>query len=307
MPAPTRSSPRTKLLAGGLAIGVIVCVAFLLFGSSSVQLTGPIAQAATVSEGTAGYRMHLTMEMTIPMLAAPITASADGVVDLRDHATSMSMAMDFSALPQAAQALGATTMRMGVVQDGGVMYMKLPEALVTALPSLAGRPWVKMDLSKLTGIPGISSLMSNPTMSDPTQLLRYLRAGSDGVTSLGRERLDGVVTTHYRAQLNLDRVTEGLPSADQAAIHAALSRFEQAASQHDLPIDVWIDRRNLVRRVVMSLALQSPSGPAVQETVTVDLSHYGPQRRPVSPPADQVQDLSSLAGGSNPLSGLAGG
>ena len=100
-PAPTRSSPRTKLLAGGLAIGVIVCVAFLLFGSSSVQLTGPIAQAATVSEGTAGYRMHLTMEMTIPMLAAPITASADGVVDLRDHATSMSMAMDFSALPQA--------------------------------------------------------------------------------------------------------------------------------------------------------------------------------------------------------------
>ena len=194
-------------------------------------------------------------------------------------------------------------MRMGVVQDGGVMYMKLPEALVTALPSLAGRPWVKMDLSKLTGIPGISSLMSNPTMSDPTQLLRYLRAGSDGVTSLGRERLDGVVTTHYRAQLNLDRVTAGMPSA----VHAALSRFEQAASQHDLPIDVWIDRRNLVRRVVMSLNLQSPSGQAVQETVTVDLSHYGPQRRPASPPADQVQDLSSLAGGSSPLSGLAGG
>ena len=269
----------------------IACAAFLLLGSSSVQFTGPIARAATISEATPGYRMHMTMAVSVPTLAAPVTASADGVVDLRDHASSMSMAMDFSQMPQAAQALGTTTMRMGFVQDGAVMYVKLPGALATSVPGLAGRPWIKMDLAKLSGIPGLSSMMSNPTMSDPTQMLRYLRAGSDGVTNEGQERVDGIATTHFRAQLNLDRLTAGLPSAEQGAVHAALSRLEQAVSVHDFPIDVWIDSSQLVRRVVMSLALSSPTGQAFQETVTADLTDYGAQRRPSPPPADQVQDI----------------
>ncbi len=306
---PPNSSPRPKLIAGGLAIGAIVCAAFLLFGSSSVQFTGPIARAATVSEATPGYRMHMTMAVTVPTLSAPVTASADGIVDLRDHVSSMSLAMDFSQMPQAAQALGTTTMHMGFIQDGGVMYVKLPDALATSVPSLAGRPWVKMDLAKLSGIPGLSSMMSNPTMSDPTQMLRYLRAGSDGVTNEGQERVDGIVTTHYRAQLSLDRLTAGLPSAEQGAVRAALSRLEQAASVLDFPIDVWIDGRQLVRRVVMSLNLSLPNGQALQETVTADLTDYGPQRRPSPPPADQVQDFSgsSTFGAAGGSAGIPGG
>ena len=307
--APARSSPRTKLIVGGLAIGAIVCAAFLLFGSSGVQFTGPIARAATISEATPGYRMHMTMAVSVPMLSAPVTASADGVVDLTDHAASMSMAMDFSQMPQAAQALGTTTMRMGFIQDGAVIYVKLPNALATSVPGLAERPWVKMDLAKLSGIPGLSSMMSNPTMSDPTQMLRYLRAGSDGVINEGNARIDGIETTHYRAQLNLDRLTAGLPSAEQRAIHAALSRLEQATSVHDFPIDVWIDSRQLVRRVVMSLELSSANGQAFQETVTADLTDYGPQHRPSPPPADQVQDIggSSALGAPGGPAGIAGG
>jgi hypothetical protein len=46
----------------------------------------------------------------------------------------------------------------------------------------------------------------------------------------------------------------------------------------------------------MSLDLGLPNGPSVQETVTMDLGHYGRQRPPVTPPPDQVQDLSTLAG-----------
>jgi hypothetical protein len=48
----------------------------------------------------------------------------------------------------------------------------------------------------------------------------------------------------------------------------------------------------------MALDLGIPSGPSLQETVTMDLSHYGPQRAPAPPPRDQVMDLSSLAGAS---------
>jgi hypothetical protein len=46
----------------------------------------------------------------------------------------------------------------------------------------------------------------------------------------------------------------------------------------------------------MTLNLAIPSGPSLRETVTMDLSHYGPQRAPATPPPDQVMDLSSLPG-----------
>jgi hypothetical protein len=48
--------------------------------------------------------------------------------------------------------------------------------------------------------------------------------------------------------------------------------------------------------VLGSAASGLPSGPSMQGTVTVDLSHYGPQQPPATPPSGQVLDLSNLAG-----------
>src|SRR5205085_4390168 len=107
---------------------------------------------------------------------------------------------------------------------------KFPDALAARVPSLGAKPWIKMDLGKLIGIPGLSSLTSNPTMGDPSQMLQYLRAASDGVVSAGQQQVDGVETTHYRAELSLDRLPGNLPSADQAAIQKGLSVLEHATS-----------------------------------------------------------------------------
>ena len=59
-------------------------------------------------------------------------------------------------------------------------------------------------------------------------------------------------------------------------------------------MDVWIDAYGYVRRMVMTVDLSLSKGASMQETVTADFSDYGPQRPPVLPPADQVQDLASL-------------
>jgi hypothetical protein len=53
-PLPRSSRDRSKLFAGGLALAVLVGFAFLLFGSASTQLSGPIAQAATISSSSPG-------------------------------------------------------------------------------------------------------------------------------------------------------------------------------------------------------------------------------------------------------------
>lgn len=278
-----------------MAVAVVAGLAFLLFGSGGNPVSSPIAQAATLSSTTPGYRMHMTVQVTSSALSSPITATGSGVVDLRDRASSMSLEMDLGNDPRVVQALGGSTLRMDMVTEGSAIYVKLPAALTASLPT-SGKQWIEVDLSKLSSVPGLSSLAGNPTTSDPRQILQLLRSVSNSVVDEGPQRIDGVATTHYHAALSFSHLTDALPAAERGAASKALSALQQALPTDGLPIDVWIDAQHLVRRVVMTLDVNAPSGPSLGETVTVDLGHYGPQRRPVAPPAGDVLALNSLAG-----------
>jgi hypothetical protein len=290
---PERS--HATLIAGAVVVAALAGLAFFLFGSGGTQLSGPIANAATVSSRTAGYRMRMSIDLTSSALGTPVTATGRGVVDLRDHATSISMVMDLGDDPQVVQQLGGSTMRIDTITHGAVVYVKLPAVLTSALTT-SGKQWMKVDLAKLSSLPGLSSLASNPTSGDPSHILQSLRSASDSVVNEGRQRVNGFETTHYQAQLSLARLADGLPPAQRAAEKQALSILQKALPAGQFPTDVWIDKRNLVRRVLMTLTSAVPNAPSVQETVTIDLSHYGRQRLPAVPPPDQVQDLSSLTG-----------
>ena len=279
----------------GLVAAVVA--AFVLFGSSSNPTFDPIAQAATVSSDSPGYRMHMSLSLTSSVLNDPITGYGDAVIDPRHHAVSSSFVIDYSSLPQAAQVFGGTsTMRVDMIESGRVVYLKLPQALVGAIPNLGGKPWIEMNLAKLAGVPGLSSL-GDPTSTDPAQVLQYLHAASDGVTNEGQQRVDGVMTTHYHADLSLDRLAADVPPADQGALEQALTKLRQTMGGVDVPVDVWVDAHQLVRQTSMSMALHVAGAPSVEETVVADLTDYGPQPSPTLPPADQVLDASSLASG----------
>jgi hypothetical protein len=292
-PAPRRRL-RSKLVAGGVVMLVGVGVAFVALGSTNTPVSDPIAQAATLSSGTPGYRMNMLLTISSPTVSTPVSISADGIVDLRDRAASMSFAMDVSQQPQLEQELGSATMRMSMLLDGGTMYMELPQALTNAAPTLGDRPWIKMDLGKLANVPGLSSLGNNQAMSDPSHVLEYLRAASNGVSNEGKQMVDGVLTTHYSAMVSLDQLSANVPADEQAKVQQVLSELAQSTGMQSFPINVWIDANHLVRRVEMEMSMHAASGAAVQEDMTADFSHYGPQPRPTPPPADQVTDLDSL-------------
>jgi hypothetical protein len=276
-----------------VAVAVVAGLAFLLFGSGGGPVGSPIAQAATLSSSTPGYRMHMTVQVTSSALSSPVTATGSGVVDLRDQASSMSLKMDLGNDPRVVQALGGSTLRMDMVTDGSAIYIRLPAALTASLPT-SGKQWIEVDLSKLSSVPGLSSLAGNPTASDPRQILQSLRSVSDSVVDEGPQRLGGTATTHYHAQLSFSHLADALPSGERAAATKALSALQQAVPTDGLPVDVWIDAQHHVRRVVMALDVNAPTGPSLQETVTVDLDHYGPQRRPVAPASDDVFKLNGL-------------
>jgi hypothetical protein len=297
--ARVRASRRKLLAGGGVLLALLGVLTFVLFVSGGSTLTDPVAQAATLSAGASGYRVDGTL--TASIAGVPLTGSVSGVVDRPDHAASLSMAFDLSGIPEAAQALGSDTMQMQMIMVGGDIYMKLPPALAAKDPSLGGKPWLKLDLAKLTGIPGFSSLMNNSTATDPTQVLSLLRADSDSITNQGHQLVGGVETTHYHVVLNMTRVPPSLPAADRAAFREALSRLGPASGLSAVPADVWVDAHHLVRRIVLELDLGAGTGPRFQETIAEDVGDYGPQPRPTPPPPDQVQDLSNLVGGNGAI------
>jgi hypothetical protein len=293
--APRARRPRphpspSKLLAAGLGLVALVAAALVLLGLSRNQAVDPIAQAATVSSKAPGYKMNLSVVATSSQLSAPISASARAVVDPPDHAASMTVGIDASQLGQADEGLGSGKLQTEMVLLGQDMYMRLPQAMLTELPSLGGKPWIEINVANAAHVSGLSSLGDNPAMSDPQAVLQELQSVANGVINEGQQRVDGMLTTHYAATVSLERLYGKLTSLDKAVL-------EQIIPGQDIPIDVWIDAHNLVRRVVMTLTIGVPNGPSMQETATADITDYGPQPRPTPPPADQVTDANGLLAG----------
>ena len=268
--------------------------AFVLLGSTNSPVSDPIAQAATLSSSSPGYRMNLAMSISAPGLSAPITGYGHAVVDLRDQAASLSFAIDLSGEPQMAQTLGSTVMNMDMIVKGPALYMRFPAAAMRAIPGFAGKQWLKIDPTKVAGLPAASSLGDSQTMTDPSRLLQYLRASSSSVTNEGYQRVNGVQTTHYHVILDLQNVAADLSPSEQNPVQQSLSQLRKETGLSGLPVDVWIDSQRLVRRVSMSLPMHEANGAVLQQGVTADLTDYGPQPQPTLPPAGQVEDLGSL-------------
>ena len=285
----------------GLACAAVL-IALAGCGLSSSSVSGdPVARAAFVSTGRPGYQLSFSLKINSGALPAPITGTGNGSYNVPTRSGSVALDMDFSSVPQVVQALGSSTMRVEEVIAKTTFYVKLPAAITDRVPAFAGKPWLKVDIAKAgaaAGIPGLSSLTSNPTSSDPGQLLQYLRATSGGtVTKVGSDSVNGVQATHYRAKVSLDRVPGALPPASRASARQAVAALERMTHLHEIPVDVWVDNGNLVRRVGMSFN-ETVQGQSLGVAITINILNYGPQPRPALPPADQVTDASTLAGAS---------
>jgi hypothetical protein len=239
-------------------------------------------------------RMNFHLQLSLPALPAPLLGNGSGSFDTAGHSGSVSM--ELGGIPQLAAVLGSSTIRVDEIVNGLTIYLKLPSALTGGQQH--GKPWMKIDLGKAAsaaGMSGLSSLIDNPTSTDPSQFLRYLRATSGSVKKVGSGSVDGFQTTEYRATIDLDRVPNAEPAASRAAVRQTITELEQAGHIHSLPITVWIDGQNLVRRMAFSLN-ESVSGESLAVKMRIDIPQYGPQPPPQLPPASQVTDVTGEVG-----------
>jgi hypothetical protein len=285
-----KSTP-AKIIAAVGAVVALAVVAFVIFGSSSNSTVDPVAQAATRSAALPGGKMLLHLTVSSPALPVTITGSGNATFDTQSHSGTVALDMQLPKSPAITQALGGNTLKLNEIIDGSTIYMQLPSVLMSALGAQPGKPWLSVNVSKLSGVPGLSSIGGNPASSNPSQMLQYLKAAGVNPTNEGSAVVDGFHTTHYHATVSASQALSRLPAASQQSLKQLLAE----AHLTQIPVDVWVDSNHLVRRMQMNLKA-TESGQTVNEGITIDIPQYGPQKPPTIPPASEVQAVQLPAG-----------
>jgi hypothetical protein len=229
------------------------------------------------------------------------SASSDAIVQAAAKtARAGSMKADFTLSGGGARGEGSGVFNTGADRSGR-LTMKLrvnnhPSTLETIVTNnvlyirsrvfaqagiTGGLQWVKLDLGQLAQQRGLdlSSLVNaSPT---PATGLGYLR-GTKDVKKIGGESVNGLDTTHYQANVDLEQAAE----KSDGSTRKSIKRVIELGGVKKLPIDVWIDDQGYLRKI----AWAEHTSRNTAANVTMALHDFG---APViiKPPTGNVLDL----------------
>jgi hypothetical protein len=156
-----------------------------------------------------------------------------------------------------------------------------------------GKPWARLQLTKLSGSAGLSDLgtLSEAEQSEasPTRYFGFLRAVSGNARYLGRAQVNGAETKQYSADLVFSKLPSALPAYARRAVQQLSSELS-AAGISSIPFEVWVDSAGLVRRVIERFSY----GP-LTERVEGNFLDYGAQPKPQVPPASETYPVTTAA------------
>ena len=251
-------------------------------GSDDLSAEG-VAKAAQATASKGGAKVSLRQTFTAPGSGA-ISMSGAGVVDTQTRKGHLTLTTSGgSGLP--ASARDATQQ---LIIDGLRIYVRSP-LLASLLPS--GVKWLKIDAAKVGRAAGIDLAVLAQSAQDPSQSMQVLEAVSGDVKKVGDEQVRGVDTTHYRATVDLRKYPSVVPEASRAAAEVSVEKTIQLTGTRRIPVDVWIDGDDLVRRFEQKLAAQG-----MPITQRIELYDFGTKVDVEPPPAREVKDLSDIAG-----------
>jgi hypothetical protein len=282
----------TPLLLAVLAVPLTGCGA----SDTVSQSFDPVAAAASNTARLPTTHMSMTASMSVPGLAAPIRMSGEGAVDNVRRRGSMTLDMSSmaSSLPAAGGLNDPSLWRGEYVFDfsrGLVAYMRFP-FMTRALGG--GKSWVRMDLGSMGRETGVNlDQLMQMNQSNPAQQLEFLRAVSGRFTKLGTGRVRGVTTTRYRTSIDIRKYPSLVPEKQRKAMKKSIDALVGVMGKPTYPVEVWIDAKQLVRRMTMRMDMKAPTG-SMSFAMSMDFYGFG---RPVSvtfPGAEETVDLTKL-------------
>jgi hypothetical protein len=196
---------------------------------------------------------ELAFQATIPTPAGqPVVMTGTGVEDLSEQRARIEM-----------QVPGAGGMEL--IADRLVMYMRF-DAFSGAL---GGKEWLRVDLEHTYESLGIDVGGLGQVGQGTSEQLKTLGEVSDGITEVGREQVRGVDTTHYRATVDLGKLADD-----------------------DVPMDVWIDDDERIRRIEWEQAVAKGQEPG---KIVAEYVRFGVPVDIDIPDDDEVFDATDLA------------
>jgi hypothetical protein len=244
-------------------------------GSKSADTGGtsgqnPIAQAASNTSRAGSVKLDLELA------GAGVKGGGRGVFDTGPSGS--------GRLSLSVEGTGGST-AVDTIVDGAILYIRSP-VFQQALP--AGKEWVRVDLAQLAKQNGVnlgSLVDSNPT---PNGALAYLQGSTGTVQDLGKEKVKGVETTHYRATIDLEQAAARAKGSTRQSIR----RVIDVARVKKLPVNVWVGEDGYVRKVIYT----QHSGRNQSAKITMELYDFGAPVTITPPPAAVVIDFQKLLG-----------
>ncbi|MFI2645451.1 hypothetical protein [Streptomyces sp. NPDC018610] len=238
-------------------------------GASTTPRAEAVQDAYRKTVAADSARMTLTSEAVTE--GQKVTAHGDGVVDLKDRASRMTLTSQGSTVEQR------------VVHD--TVYQKPSDTKRTGLP--AGKTWTSIDLKRLVR----SGSASSSRASDPAEPLGYIEhVRPQDVTHVGEDTVDGASTAHYRVDVPVSTLAKG-----NAAQADELRRQLGATS---LPVDLWLDdegrlRQESVRMTLRPLKQRTPGreNTRLTSTTVLKFSDFGTDADVTPPPARDTADV----------------
>jgi hypothetical protein len=246
----------------------------------------PAASAANTVDAKSA---KLAFDTSIEGGGQTLRMNGSGSVDFQQREATMTF--DVGELLRGSGLPASPGERWTMITQGFVLYMHAP-TLAQQLPG--GKEWLKLDIAAVAKSQNVNlGQFRQLTQNDPTQMLDYLRATSGKIEKVGTEDVRGVETTHYRAEVDLDRVAEQAPAELRKTFRTSIQSLKQGLGTDIVPVDVWVDDENLVRRLQEHLSVAGGG----KIDFSVDFYDFGTPVTVTPPPASETLDLAKVLGG----------
>jgi hypothetical protein len=190
----------------------------------------------------------------------------------------MTLEGDFEAGDTVADS--AMDMTMSAPSLGDVRMVLVDEVLYLNLGQQTQGKFVKVDLSDTSSPMGqmMSQLLSS---ADPSASLKAMERGMTSFEQVGEEQIEGVATTKYRVEVDLQQVLAAQGMGD-------LPGGATAQLPKTVTYDIWVGDDDLIRRMSFTL------GAAM--AMTMDLTEWGEPVDISAPPRNQISKTDPFAG-----------
>jgi hypothetical protein len=128
--------------------------------------------------------------------------------------------------------------------------------------------------------------MKETKQSDPGQMLAYLKSAV-GVRRVGSDLVQREVATHYATIVKAETIIEQAPP-DQ---REAMRKYLRMLGVKTYPVDIWVDRSGVVRKLAIVLEYNQPSGDFVHMELSEEYYDFGVDVRIDPPAARHVLDV----------------